>query len=285
MAPPRATSIDFISRRVLRSPRMTRALAWLAILAFVATGCATRSSVRRLETDVQTLRTAASDAQQSRDAMARLLGRTIADVEAHDARLAELRKTVREQSEEMAHLRSRLEAATEELRQMRAVATPAPTPTPTPAPLPAPAAVPAPENRVLRGIAGGRAQSADQAYNAALATFRAGEHGQAVLDFLDFIAKYPNHPLAANAQYWIGEAYYAQRDYRQALVEFQKVLQMAPESAKAADALVKVGLCYTNLRDRARAQQAWQRVIREHPRTEAAAKARSLLRAGPTTRS
>ncbi len=70
----------------------------------------------------------------------------------------------------------------------------------------------------------------------------AREHGQAVLDFLDFIAKYPKHPLVANAQYWIGEAYYVQRDYRQALVEFQKVLESAPGSAKAGDALLKIGL-------------------------------------------
>ena len=258
---------------------MIRALAWLAILAFVATGCATRGSVRRLETEVQQLRTTVTDAQQARDAMARLLGRTIADVESHDARIAELRKTAREQSEEMAHLRARLDAATDELRQVRALATPAP----APMPVPAPAAVPAPEDRPLRGIAGGRAQNAEQAYNAALATFRAGEHGQAVLDFLDFIAKYPKHPLAANAQYWIGEAYYAQRDYRQALVEFQKVLQMAPESPKVADALVKVGLCYTNMRDGSRAHQAWERVVREYPRTEAAAKARSLLRTARTS--
>ena len=44
------------------------------------------------------------------------------------------------------------------------------------------------------------------AYAGALTTFRAREHGQAVLDFLDFIAKYRRHALAGNAQYRIGEA-------------------------------------------------------------------------------
>jgi TolA-binding protein len=32
---------------------------------------------------------------------------------------------------------------------------------------------------------------AEHLYDLALATFRIGEHGQAVLDFLDFMAKYP----------------------------------------------------------------------------------------------
>jgi TolA-binding protein len=77
-----------------------------------------------------------------------------------------------------------------------------------------------------------RSEPPEQAYGAALTTFRAREHGQAVLDFLDFIATYPRHPLVANAQYWIGEAYYAQRDYRQALAEFQKVAPLVPGSPK-----------------------------------------------------
>ena len=120
-----------------------------------------------------------------------------------------------------------------------------------------------------------RAIAPEQVYNTALQTFRSREHGQAVLDFLDFIAKYPRHPLAANAQYWIGEAYYAQRDYRQALVEFQKVFEYGP--AKAPDALVKMGLCWVKLRDVRRAQDLWQRALREYPRSEAAATAQQLL--------
>jgi tol-pal system protein YbgF len=115
----------------------------------------------------------------------------------------------------------------------------------------------------------------EQEYAAALATYRAREHGQAVIDFLDFIAKYPKHPLAGNAQYWIGEAYWAQRDYRQALVEFEKVFEHGP--AKAPDALLKIGLCYLRLNDVPRAQQAWQRVVNEYPKSESASMARSLI--------
>jgi len=115
----------------------------------------------------------------------------------------------------------------------------------------------------------------EQEYAAALATYRAREHGQAVIDFLDFIAKYPKHPLAGNAQYWIGEAYWAQRDYRQALVEFEKVFEHGP--GKAPDAQLKIGLCYLRLGDVTRAQQAWQRVVNEYPKSESAAMAKSLI--------
>jgi TolA-binding protein len=83
--------------------------------------------------------------------------------------------------------------------------------------------------------------------------------------------------LAANAQYWIGEAYYIQRDWRQALTEFEKVLAHDPYTGKVAEALLRMGHCHRNLREPGRAQQAWQRVIAEHPRSAAARRARGLM--------
>jgi len=164
-----------------------------------------------------------------------------------------------------------------------AAMTPAPTQTPPPTPAQAPPAVAAiekPRATPPPPVAPARPSAKtpgnpEQEYAAALATYRAREHGQAVIDFMDFIAKYPKHPLAANAQYWIGEAYWAQRDYRQALIEFGKVFERGP--AKAPDALLKIGLCHLRLDDVARAQQAWQRVVNEYPKSEPAAMARSLI--------
>jgi len=143
--------------------------------------------------------------------------------------------------------------------------------TPPPAPVVPPAATTATPAKPAQKAGG----NPEQEYAAALATYRAREHGQAVIDFLDFIAKYPKHPLAGNAQYWIGEAYWAQRDYRQALVEFEKVFEHG--AGKAPDALLKIGLCYLRLSDVSRAQQAWQRVVSEYPKSESATMARSLI--------
>ena len=140
-----------------------------------------------------------------------------------------------------------------------AAMTPPPTQTPPPTPAQAPPAVAAiekPRATPPPPVATARPSAKtpgnpEQEYAAALATYRAREHGQAVIDFMDFIAKYPKHPLAANAQYWIGEAYWAQRDYRQALIEFEKVFERGP--AKAPDSLLKIGLCHLRLNDLARA--------------------------------
>jgi tol-pal system protein YbgF len=101
---------------------------------------------------------------------------------------------------------------------------------------------------------------------------------------MDFVAKYPRHSLAPRAQYWIGEAYYIQRDYPQALIEFNRVLEMAPTAPSAADALLRIGMCHANLREPAPAAAAWQRIMREHPRSDAAGRARSFLRVGAAPR-
>jgi tol-pal system protein YbgF len=243
-------------------------VAMVAVL--VVTGCATRGSVRRALDDVDTLRTDLADLRQAQETTAAQVTRTLDELRALEGRATTLETGIRESSEETARLRTRMQAAEDELRQVRTIAT-------VPARAPAPAVTP--ERPRPPAV-----DSAEHVYSVAFSTFRSREYGQAVLDFLDFIAKFPRHPLAANAQYWIAEAYYVQRDYRQAIVEFRKVVETYPASPKAADALVKVGLCYTSLRDTTRAKQAWQLVVTTYPSTEAAAIAKTLMRGRNTSR-
>ena len=245
---------------------MSAPLAVVAMVAvLVVTGCATRGSVRLVQEDVEGLRAHVADLRQAHETTRAELSNATEERGTLDARVLTLQATIRESSDEIARLRARVQDTENELRQVRARAT-------SPPPMPAPVITP---ERAPR--AAPSADAAEQVYAAALATFRSREYGQAVLDFLDFIAKFPRHPLAANAQYWIGEAYYVQRDYRQAVTEFRKVVEVYPTAPKAPDALVKVGLCYTNMRDTPRANQSWQSVVNTYPGTEAAAIAKTLM--------
>lgn len=268
-------------------------------------GCATRGSVSRVHDEAGALRVEMNHLRQSHDGVMRELARTVAETKSLEARMTEMAAAQRASAAEMARLRERVEATEAIAREAKVVAAlpAAPVVTPPPAPVvarpaPPPVAAPPPASATPRISAAppassapvapsappakepqARAGMAEHVYNLALATFRMGEHGQAVLDFLDFMTKYPKHPLVANAQYWIGEAYYVQHDYRQAQTEFQKVLDIAPGSAKAGDALLKIGYCQLNLRDALHARATWQRVVHEFPRSEAAGKARTLLSA------
>src|SRR5207247_9064458 len=85
---------------------------------------------------------------------------------------------------------------------------PPPGSSPTAALRPAP-----PVERPPREPQAAQTPGAERVYAAAMATFRAREHGQAVLDRLDFLSRYPKHPLAGAAQYWIGTADYVHHRY------------------------------------------------------------------------
>ena len=257
----------------------------LVVLGLAGGGCATRSSVGDLERELTASRAQLTEVRVAQDLVSADLARVLAEVRSLDARATDTQAIMAASSAELARLRARLDATEAEVRQMRATTAPRTTPAlAPPSGGPPPAAVPSAPDDAVRGPQPGGTESAEEAYAAALSTFRAREHGQAVLDFLDFIARHPAHALAPHAQYWIGEAYFVQRDYRHAVVEFRRVLGMAPASPRAADALLRIGMCHATLGESAPAVAAWQRVARDYPRSDAAGAARGLLRARAATR-
>ncbi|MEQ8585357.1 MAG: tol-pal system protein YbgF [Thalassobaculaceae bacterium] len=60
--------------------------------------------------------------------------------------------------------------------------------------------------------------------------------------FKAFLAEHSDDPLAGNAQYWLGETYYARERYEDAAVAFLEGYQSYPDSPKAADNLLKLGM-------------------------------------------
>jgi tol-pal system protein YbgF len=243
------------------------------VLAVSSAACATRSSVSRVQTEVTTLGSNVQALRRSHEQAVGDLRQIGEGLRTTQARLVAITTQVSEATDATRRLGEQVDGTSTVLNQLReAVERAAHPPQQLSAPVPA-VAVPADRSPAPPTPT----DQAKKAYASALGVFQSHEHGQAVLDFLGFLSQYPKHPLASNAQYWIGEAYYAQRDYRQAAVEFQKVLDRNPRGGKAPDALVKVGLCYINLRQRARAHESWQHVVREFPDSDAAVKARTLI--------
>ena len=74
-----------------------------------------------------------------------------------------------------------------------------------------------------------------------------GQYGAAEQEFRAFIRAHPDHRLAANAQYWLGESLLAQGDYRQAADAFLKTYTDHPAGDKSADSLLKLGVALNGL--------------------------------------
>lgn len=229
-------------------------------LFLLPVGCATRGSVLRLQEQVATLQ-AKVDAQ-SRDLSQ--VTATLKDSETRAGQQARGLDAVGQRVERLERLDARLDDLDKTLKDVKA-------------------SVEALRPQVSR-LSAQPAETAEKAYQSAQTYYQAGNYGQAVLEFTDLIQSFSRHPLAENAQYWMGASYLASRDYRQALVEFQKVLDLYPGGRKAPDALYQIGLAYRNLFEPAKARETWQQLIRRFPDSDAARQARAALRTGTAAR-
>lgn len=128
--------------------------------------------------------------------------------------------------------------------------------------------------------AGGAAPDAvseSRAYEAALGQFRQGKYEDAIESFKGFLKTYPASTLAANAQYWVGYAYYALKDYKAALAQQQKLVAAYPASPKVPDALLNMATSQIALDDMAGARKTLEEIVAKHPGTNAAALAERRL--------
>jgi len=88
---------------------------------------------------------------------------------------------------------------------------------------------------------------AEALYNKAFAEVKNSKYDDAKKSFNDFIEKYPEHNLAPNAYYWLGETYYVKGEYKDAAKAFARCFKKYPDSPKALDSLLKLGLSLSTL--------------------------------------
>ena len=149
-------------------------------------------------------------------------------------------------------------------------------------------AAPPPRREVVRHASAARtshmatrsepiSDAANNDYRAAVELVKAGKTDDAVAALRAFLKAYPRNDYADNAQYWLGEAFYAQKDYQHALIEFRATIETYPRGNKVPDALLKVGYCYQALGQAEKAKAVLEQVVNLYPKTEPAALASKRL--------
>jgi TolA-binding protein len=172
------------------------------------------------------------------------------------------------------------------------VSTPSAPRTATPAPPTTPgAAAPPPATAGTRPSTS--ALQPQDIYQAAYIDFSKGSYALAMAGFREFLRRFPEHPLAGNAQYWIGESHFslarghinagqadkATQEMEQAVQEFRKVLANYPRGEKAPTALYKEALALLDLKQPALAQQRLEYLVSNFPQAEETPLARERLAA------
>jgi tol-pal system protein YbgF len=117
-----------------------------------------------------------------------------------------------------------------------------------------------------------------QDYEAALNQFKAGKYKEAAAGFGAFVQKYPDSSLAPNAQYWLGNAWYAQRDCKRAIEAQSVVTTKYADSAKAPDAWLAIATCQQEMGNPTGTRRSLETVLTKYPGTPAADTARERLK-------
>jgi tol-pal system protein YbgF len=136
---------------------------------------------------------------------------------------------------------------------------------------------PSPPPRRVEPATSSSPDPAKAAYEQHLARLQAGDHDAAVRGFHAFLDDFPDHDLADNAQYWLGESMYHRKLYREALDAFGAVVERYPRGNKVPDALLKLGFCHLALQEHDQARAALARVIELFPKSHPAALAAERL--------
>ena len=129
------------------------------------------------------------------------------------------------------------------------------------------------------GDSGGGASSTEQSiYGQAFDALKAGNYSVAISGFQDFLNQYPSSPLAPNAEYWLGEAHYVNRDFSSAETAFQSVLDKWPSSGKAPDAMLDLGNTQLAQGKTAKGRATLRQVASQYAGTDAANRAQTRLK-------
>lgn len=174
--------------------------------------------------------------------------------------------------------------------------TPGPRVASAPLPTPPPTAMPSspPGTAMPEGARPGTGSLlAQDVYQAAYIDFSKGNYALAITGFSEFLRRYPDHDLADNAQYWIGETHLALARrhadagqpleatdaLQQAVQEFRKVVANYARGDKAPTALYKEALALLELQEPREAQARLQYLVDNFPQAEETRLARERLAA------
>ena len=120
----------------------------------------------------------------------------------------------------------------------------------------------------------------NQLYDQAAQDLTQGRYALALQGFRDFLQRYPQVELSDNAQYGIGESFFAQSAFDSAAVEYSRVEDRYPKGDRVPAALYKLGLSQERLKKNAEAKKTFEDLVKRFPSSGEAQLARERLGGG-----
>lgn len=120
--------------------------------------------------------------------------------------------------------------------------------------------------------------SADALYLKGLEAFKAGDMPTARELFGKFLEQHPQHDLAANAHFWIGETHYSEKSYEPAILAYQDVIKNYPGKEKVAAAMLKQAMAFSEIKDTKSAKYILKKLVEGFPKSDEAKRGKLLLK-------
>jgi tol-pal system protein YbgF len=106
-----------------------------------------------------------------------------------------------------------------------------------------------------------------EAYQSAFNMLKQGRYNESIIAFSNFLRDYPGGEYEDNAQYWLAEASYVNRDFDTALGEFSKILEKYPQSPKIPGAMLKMGYIHYEKKNWSDARSILNQLVDGYPAT------------------
>ena len=107
--------------------------------------------------------------------------------------------------------------------------------------------------------------SPQRMYDTAWADYTTGQWALAIQGFEAYMETFPRSELADNAQFYIGQTYFADGRFEDAAVAFDHVLANYPEGDAVPEASYKLGETFNRLGEADRAKAAFAFVVENYP--------------------
>jgi tol-pal system protein YbgF len=111
-------------------------------------------------------------------------------------------------------------------------------------------------------------------FDQATADLTQGRYAMALQGYRDLLRTHPDSDLADDAQYGVGECFFAQAAYDSAVVEYARVDASWPKGNKASAALYRLALCQERLGRAAESQKTMADLLKRFPTSSEAQLAR-----------
>ncbi len=121
------------------------------------------------------------------------------------------------------------------------------------------------------------AASPRRMYDTAWADYTNAQYSLALEGFEAYLKTFPRSELADDAQFYIGQTYYADGRFQEAINAFEEVLLTYPDGDSVPEASYKRGLALDRLGEVGRARQAFELILDNYPETTMATLAQQAL--------